>query len=85
MMEEKEVGKVVDYFAKVGVAGIQMSGSLAVGDTIRIKGHTTDFQQQVGSMQIEHQVVQEVSAGDSVGIKVTDRCRAHDTIYKVIE
>jgi len=84
-MEEKEIGKVVDYFAKVGVAGIQVSGSLAVGDTIRIKGHTTDFQQKVESMQIEHQVVAEVSAGDSVGIKVIDRCRAHDTIYKVIE
>jgi translation elongation factor EF-1alpha len=84
-MEEKEVGMVVDYFAKVGVAGIQMSGPLAVGDTIHVKGHTTDFQQQVESMQIEHQVVQEVAAGDSVGIKVTDRCRAHDTVYKVIE
>jgi len=84
-MEEKEVGKVVDYFAKVNVAGIQMSDSLAVGDTIHIKGHTTDFQQKVGSMQIEHQVVDQVSAGDSVGIKVTDRCRTHDIIYKVIE
>ena len=84
-MEEKEVGRVVDFFAQVMVAGIQMSGSLAVGDTIRIKGHTTDFQQQVGSMQIEHQVVQEVNAGDSAGIKVTDRCRAHDIVYKVTE
>lgn len=84
-MEEKEVGRVVDFFAQVMVAGIQMSGPLAVGDTIRIKGHTTDFQQQVGSMQIEHQVVQEVNAGDSAGIKVTDRCRAHDIVYKVTE
>jgi hypothetical protein len=84
-MEEKEVGKVVDYFAKVGVAGIQMSDSLTVGDTIHIKGHTTDVQQKVESMQIEHQVVQEVSAGDSAGIKMTDRCRTHDIIYKVIE
>lgn len=84
-MEEQEVGTVVDYFAKVGVAGIQLSGPLAVDDTIHIKGHTTDFQQKVESMQIEHQVVQEVSAGDSVGIKVTDRCRSNDTVYKVIE
>ncbi len=84
-MEEKEVGRVVDFFAQVMVAGIQMSGPLAVGDTIHIKGHTTDFQQQVGSMQIEHQVVQQVNAGDSAGIKMTDRCRAHDIVYKVME
>jgi putative protease len=84
-MEEQEVGRVVDYFAKVGVAGIQMTGSLAVGDTIHIKGHTTDFQQTVESIQIEHQVVQEVNTGDSAGIKVTDRCRAHDVVYKVVE
>jgi translation elongation factor EF-1alpha len=85
MMEEKEIGKVVDYFAKVSVAGIEMSGSLAAGDTIHIKGHTTDFQQKVESMQIEHQVVQQVSTGDSAGIKVIDRCRAGDTVYKVVE
>jgi putative protease len=84
-MEEQEVGTVVDYFAQVGVVGIQISGPLAVGDTIHIKGHTTDFQQKVESMQIEHQVVEQVDAGDSVGIKVIDRCRAHDTVYKVIE
>jgi translation initiation factor IF-2 len=84
-MEEQEVGTVVDFFAKVNVAGIQMTGRLAVGDTIHVKGHTTDFQQTVGSMQIEHQVVQEVNAGDSVGIKMTDRCRAHDVVFKVIE
>lgn len=84
-MEEQEVGRVVDYFAKVGVAGIEMTGQLAVGDTIRIKGHTTDFQQTVDSMQIEHQVVQEVKPGDSVGIKVADRCRTHDLVYKVVE
>jgi translation elongation factor EF-1alpha len=84
-VEEQEVGRVVDYFAKVGVAGIEMTGQLAVGDTIRIKGHTTDFQQTVDSMQIEHQVVQEVKPGDSVGIKVADRCRTHDLVYKVVE
>jgi translation elongation factor EF-Tu-like GTPase len=84
-MEEQEVGTVVDFFAKVNVAGIQMTGRLAVGDTIHIKGHTTDFQQTVESMQIEHQVVQEVNDGDSVGIRVKDRCRAHDVVYKVIE
>jgi translation elongation factor EF-1alpha len=84
-MEEQEVGKVVDYFAKVGVAGIAITGQLSVGDTIHIKGHTTDLQQTVDSMQIEHEMVQEVKPGDSVGIKVKDRCRAHDVVYKVVE
>jgi translation elongation factor EF-Tu-like GTPase len=84
-MEEREVGKVVDYFAKVNVAGIAITGNLAVGDTIHIKGHTTDFQQTVESMQIEHDAVDQVKAGDSVGIKVQDRCRTHDVVYKVIE
>jgi len=84
-MEEQEVGRVVDYFAKVGVAGIEITGQLTVGDTIHIKGHTTDLQQTVDSMQIEHESVQEAKAGDSVGIKVKDRCRAHDVVYKVVE
>jgi translation elongation factor EF-1alpha len=84
-MEEREVGRVVDYFAKVGVAGIEITGQLAVGDTIHIKGHTTDLQQTVDSMQIEHESVQEAKQGDSVGIKVKDRCRAHDVVYKVVE
>ncbi len=84
-MAEQEVGKVVDYFVKVGVAGIAMTGHLAVGDTIHIRGHTTDIQQTVDSIQIEHLSVQEVKPGDSVGIKVKDRCRAHDIVYKVTE
>ena len=84
-MEEQEVGRIVDYFAKVGVAGIAMTGDLTVDDTIHIKGHTTDFQQKVGSMQIEHEMVEQAKSGDSVGIKVKDRCRAHDVVYKVVE
>jgi putative protease len=84
-MEEQEIGRVVDYFAKIGVAGIDMTGHLAAGDTIHIRGHTTDFQQTVDSMQIEHEVVQEAKPGDSVGIKVKDRCRAHDVVYKIVE
>ncbi|KPL19850.1 MAG: translation elongation factor-like protein [candidate division Zixibacteria bacterium SM23_81] len=84
-MEEQEVGRVVDYFAKIGVAGIEITGQLVVGDTIHIKGHTSDFQQTVDSMQIEHAFIEEAKPGDSVGIKVKERCRAHDKIYKVVE
>ncbi len=85
MAEEEEIGQVRDYFARIEVAGIDLSGKLKVGDTIHIKGHTTDLQQVVESMQIEHENVQEAGPGDSVGIKTTDRCRGGDHVYKVTE
>jgi len=82
-MAEELVGKVKDYFARIGVIGIDLVAPLKVGDTIHIKGHTTDLEQVVESMQIEHEDVQEARAGDSVGIKVPDRCRGGDDVYKV--
>jgi translation elongation factor EF-1alpha len=85
MAEEEEIGRVRDYFARIGVAGIDLSGRLKVGDRIHIKGHTTDLQQVVDSMQIEHQSVQEAGPGDSVGISVQDRCRSGDSVYRVSE
>ncbi len=85
MAEEKEIGRVRDYFAQIGVIGIDLTAKLKVGDTIHIKGHTTDITQIVESMQIEHEAVEEAKAGDAVGIKVPDRCRAGDHVYRVIE
>jgi len=82
-MPEQEIGTVKDYFAKIGVAGIDLTGTLRVGDTIHIKGHTTDLEEMVESMQIEHEQVEEAKAGDAIGIKVPDRCRDGDTVYKV--
>ena len=82
-MPEVEVGRVSDYFAHVGVAGIELSGTLREGDTIHLKGHTTDFEQVVESIQIEHENVDEARAGAAVGIKVKDRVRDGDTVYKV--
>lgn len=82
-MAEQEVGKVMDFFARPVVAGIDMSGVLKVGDTIRIKGHTTDIEMVVNSMQIDNTNVSEAKKGQSVGIKVPDRVRAGDTVYKV--
>jgi translation elongation factor EF-1alpha len=85
MAEEEEIGRVRDYFARVGVIGVDLTGKLKVGDTIHIQGHTTDITQVVESMQIEHESVEEAGPGDSVGIKVPDRCRAGDHVYRVIE
>jgi translation elongation factor EF-1alpha len=85
-MPEEEIGKVSGYFRKIGVAAIDITqGTLSVGDTIRINGHTTDFAQVVESMQIEHESVQTAKAGDSIGIKVKDHVRDHDQVYKVTE
>jgi translation elongation factor EF-1alpha len=82
-MPEEKVGVVNDYFAKVSVAGIDMTGNLKVGDTIHVKGHTTDFEQVVDSIQVEHEQVTEAKAGDAIGIKVTERCRGGDTVFRV--
>jgi len=83
-MEEEEVGVVVKYFARVGVAAVNIEkGELEIGDTIHIKGHTTDFKQIVESMQIENKPVDKAKPGDAVGIKVKDRVRANDIVLKV--
>ncbi len=85
-MKEIEVGIVQDYFAKIGVAAIELTADgIKVGDTLHFVGHTTDFTDTVKSMQIEHEQVEEAKAGDSVGIKVSDRVRIHDKVFKVVE
>jgi len=82
-MEKELIGKVTHWFGKVGVAGVELTGKLAVGDRIRVLGHTTDFEQEVTSMQIMHQDVAEAGPGDDVGIKVQSRARRGDRVYKV--
>jgi len=84
-MPEVEIGKVSDFFARPVVAGIQLTATLKVGDKIHIAGHTTDMEFIVESMQINNVNVQEAKAGDDVGIKVSDRVRRGDTIYKVTD
>lgn len=80
----EEIGVVTGFFAKVSAAIIDIKrGVLKVGDTIRIKGHTTDLEQMVESMQIEHQPIQEAKEGQTIGLRVKDRVRRHDTVYKV--
>jgi putative protease len=83
-LDEEEVGKVTHFFPKVSAAGIEITaGTLKVGDTIHIKGHTSDFSQTVDSMQVENQAVEEANVGDLVGIKTKERAREHDVVYKV--
>lgn len=84
-MPDVEIGTVTDFFAKPVVAGIELSGTLKVGDRIHIKGSTTDIELPVESMQIERANITEAKRGDSVGIKVPDRVRRGDKVYKVTE
>ncbi len=82
-MPEERVGIVRDYFAKIGVAGIDLEQPLRAGERIHIKGHTTDLEQTVDSIQIEHAEVQEAKRGAAIGIKVKERCRGGDVVYRV--
>ena len=85
-MEEKRIGTIIDYFAKVGVLAFRVEeDGLKVGDTIHVKGHTTDLTQEVTSMQIDREAIEEAKVGDDVGIKAKDRVRKGDAVYKVIE
>ena len=84
-MAEEQIGRISHYFGKVQVAAIELTdGSLAVGDTIHIKGHTTDLTEHIKSIQIEHDQVQAAKKGDSIGVKVSDHVREHDLVYKVL-
>lgn len=85
-MAEELVGRVFNFFAKIMVAGVGITGgSLKVGDTIRVLGATTDFETQVASMQEGNQAITEAHAGQQVGIKLPQRARENDEIYKIIE
>lgn len=80
----EQVGHISGFFAHPSVAIIELSGALRVGDTIYIKGHTTDFQQPVESMQVDRQPVEQATAGQAVGVKVKERCRKHDLVFKLV-
>ena len=84
MAEEKLIGKVSHYFTKISVGIIELEDTVKVGDTIHIKGATTDFTQQVESMQIEHESIKEAKAGQSIGLEVNEPVRENDKVYKVI-
>jgi hypothetical protein len=80
---EVRVGVVTHYYGHLMVAAVKLEVALAVGQTIRILGHTSDFRQRVDSMQIEHESVQEAIGGDEIGLKVTEHAREHDVVYRV--
>lgn len=83
---EQEIGFVEHFFGHINVAAIKITnGTLKVGDTIHVKGHTTDFTETIKSMQINNVDVKEANTGDDVGVKMEGKCREHDKVYLVTE
>jgi translation elongation factor EF-1alpha len=83
---EEEIGRISHYFSRIGVGVVELTkGGLKVGETIHIKGHTTDLYQKVESMQMEHAPVQAAKKGESFGLHVESQVREHDLVFKVTE
>ncbi len=83
---EEELGRVSHYFSKIGVAAIEIThGTLSVGETIHVKGHTSDFTQKVDSMQLDGKDVAAATVGQSIGTRVSQHAREHDAVFKVVE
>ncbi|MFH1458145.1 MAG: translation elongation factor-like protein [Candidatus Omnitrophota bacterium] len=82
-MQEKEIGKITHYYSHLSVGIIELSDTLQAGESIHIKGHSSDFTQGVDSIQIEHASVSQAKPGDVIGIKVVNKVHPHDKVYKV--
>jgi putative protease len=83
---EEEVGRVEKFFVKPSVAAIEVTaGIVKVGDRLHFKGHTTDFEEIVTSMQVDKEAIEEAKPGDLIGIRVKERVREHDRVFKVVQ
>jgi putative protease len=82
---ESQVGRITHFYKKIGVAVVELSAPLLIGDTIHISGHATDLTQKVESMQMEHQNIERAEKGQGVGLKVTGEVREKDIVYKVTD
>ena len=85
MAEEKLIGKITHFYGNISVGVIELSDELKVGDKIHFKGSSTDFEQAVDSMQMEHQNIETAKAGEAVGLKVAEKIKEGDQVYKVLE
>jgi len=81
--EGKLIGKITHYFSKIGVAVVELSDTLKIGDKIRIVGKDIDFTQEVDSMEIAHKKIQEAKAGEKVGLKVIQKVKEGCQVYKL--
>ena len=84
-MKEEKIGFVSNYYSKISVVAVEMTaGTVSLGDTLHFLGHTTNFESKVDSMQIEHKSVTEAKQGDSVGVKISEKARRGDKVYKIV-
>jgi len=84
-MSGTQIGQITHYYDHINVAALVLTAPLHVGDTIHILGHSTDFQQKVTSLQIEHRSVEEAMPGEDVGIKVIQKVHPHDKVFKLTD
>lgn len=84
-MERQVIGRVTHYYSKIGVAILELDKPLKAGEKIAVIGSTTDIEQDVKSMQVEHQNINSAEAGDLVGLKIKDKVREGDTVYKLFQ
>ena len=85
-MNQKEIGFVSNYFSRISVAAVEITdGTVSLGDTLHFLGKTTDCESTVDSMQIEHEPVTEAKKGDSIGLKVSEKVKKGDKVYKIVE
>ena len=82
-MAEREVGKVTHYYSNIGVAIVEVTDTISVGNKIHVQGATSDFEQEVGSMQIEHETVETAEAGQVIGLKIDEKTRDGDKVFVV--
>lgn len=85
MAEEKLIGKIVHYYTNIGVGIIELVEALRAGEKVHVKGSSTDFEQVVDSMQVEHQNVEAAKAGESIGVKLAEKAKENDQVFKVLE
>ncbi len=83
--ELQEVGTVTHYYLRIGVVVVEVTAPIKVGDRIRVRGSTTNFEQTIESMEIEHKRIEEAKPGDSIGLKVKERVREKDIVYKIVK
>ena len=81
-MTDEQIGRVSAYFSKIGVAAIELTATLTVGESIRVKGTTTDFVIEVISMQIDRAAVESAGAGDGIGVQVPEKARKNDAVFR---
>jgi translation elongation factor EF-1alpha len=83
LAEETTIGKITHYYSKIGVGIVELKDALKVGDKIKVHGNSTEFEQSVDSIQVDHNEVEEAKSGDVVGLKVNDKVREGDEVFKV--